>query len=827
MPAPNDLDGLNSEQWRELCDCASRLEHTLLGGATAVDLRHFLPAEDAPHRRAVLCELVKTELEARYRRGKGQTLERFLEAYPELGGRDDVPVSLLYEEYRVRRLHGDRPALADYRMRFPRQYEDLTRLVAKNPVPEATPSQEPPTVRSPQRTLTNPPPATPPANQPTRLDSYNTKPGAGKGADLSSMPTDAEGSMSGHVLSHGLGYQKLERLGRGEFGEVWRALAPGGVEVAIKIILRTLDHEASQRELKVLEKIRQLRHPFLLQTHQYQAEKDHLVIVMELADGSLSDRYKECKTHGLTGIPADELATYFTQAAEALDYLHSQRVAHRDIKPQNLLMLRGYAKVADFGLARELLQATEEASMVCGTPHYMAPEVWKGQISTNTDQYSLAATYVEMRIGRRLFPGKTPYEIAEHHIKSEPQMDPLPPVEQAVLRRALAKDPDQRFPTCVAFAKALHESVVPKKVAPPAGTSWRVKGLLASMAVGLATLFSALVYAWMNPHPIMVNGTPPATTQPVELPWLPTGWEPGADGKVVNDPRTHRDYYQRLVRNVRNQHVTMIASVGSGGALAHLRVRNVKSQQVVVIAIPPKSDSDDPALFYIMENKVWNDLYRVYMDDPASKQIRTKYDRIAPDRWILNQWEKGAWAPGQAPNGKELGTTGSQARVPVFRVTATEAHCFAEWLGGRLPQKQQWIKAVGRDDDKRPDGPFNPDDWSHVGVGFDKTGKTGPLPVDEGDQDVSVFGCRQVAGNGHEWTRTVSTGEERPKPGEKIEEIPLTEAAGGDRKVYVGGQTYAARSPLTWKDLPDGRSIANNQIIPPEITFRVVLEPQR
>ncbi len=86
---------------------------------------------------------------------------------------------------------------------------------------------------------------------------------------------------------------------------------------------------------------------------------------------------------------------------------------------------------------------------------------------------------------------------------------------------------------------------MPKKAAPPSGTPWRVQGLVVSMAVALATLLSALVYAWMNPRPVVVNPTPPATTQPVEPPWLPAGWEPGADGKVVNDQRTHRDYYQR------------------------------------------------------------------------------------------------------------------------------------------------------------------------------------------------------------------------------------------------------------------------------------------
>ena len=80
MPSTEDeLGGLNTEQWRELRDCASRLEKTLQLGAASVDLHQFLPAPDAPHRRAVLHELIKTELEARYSRGRGCLLEEFLQ----------------------------------------------------------------------------------------------------------------------------------------------------------------------------------------------------------------------------------------------------------------------------------------------------------------------------------------------------------------------------------------------------------------------------------------------------------------------------------------------------------------------------------------------------------------------------------------------------------------------------------------------------------------------------------------------------------------------------------------------------------------------------
>ena len=171
-------------------------------------------------------------------------------------------------------------------------------------------------------------------------------------------PPEPSGPKLSQPLEGSQGYQFLERIGKGQFGEVYRALAPGGVVVAIKRIFRSLNDESSQtRELKALHKLRELRHPFLLQIHNFQAFEDRLLIVMELADGSLEDRLKECQAAGRSGIPVEELLRYFMEAAEALDFLQQQKLSHRDIKPQNLLHLKGHAKVADFGIARPQINA--------------------------------------------------------------------------------------------------------------------------------------------------------------------------------------------------------------------------------------------------------------------------------------------------------------------------------------------------------------------------------------------------------------------------------------------------------------------------------------
>ncbi len=250
---------------------------------------------------------------------------------------------------------------------------------------------------------------------------------------------------------HGLslpGYTLSTKLGAGGYGEVWLAHAPGGLTKAVKFIFGSYHDKRAEHELRALQKVKEVRHPFLLSLERIEVVDGRLVIVTELADASLKDRFDECVQQGLPGIPRSELLSCLRDAADALDFLSQKhRLQHLDVKPENLLLVAGHVKVADFGLVKDV--GKSQASLVGGlTPLYSAPEVFQGSPSTFSDQYSLAVLYQEMLTGVLPFDGVTAAELTLQHLNDEPNLSPLPEADRYVLSRALSKDPTQRFASC-------------------------------------------------------------------------------------------------------------------------------------------------------------------------------------------------------------------------------------------------------------------------------------------------------------------------------------------------------------------------------------------
>lgn len=263
------------------------------------------------------------------------------------------------------------------------------------------------------------------------------------------------------------GYRMTKYLGRGGVGEVWQVEAPGKVAKAVKLIpLENTEALLSDRELQGLAKIRQIRHPYLLSIDRYEITKGYVIIVMELADKSLADRFEECtRSHG-GGIPRDELLRYMHESAEVLDLLAVEhQLQHLDIKPENLFLMSGHIKVADFGLVHS---STSElnASALAFTPAYAPPELFNGRISPTADQYSLAVTYQELLTGRRPFEATSFRELVFAHDNLQPDFSAAPSDDRAVLLRATSKKEADRFPSCTAFIESLmragrHDEVRP------------------------------------------------------------------------------------------------------------------------------------------------------------------------------------------------------------------------------------------------------------------------------------------------------------------------------------------------------------------------------
>ncbi len=255
------------------------------------------------------------------------------------------------------------------------------------------------------------------------------------------------------------GYRLVEPLGRGGFGEVWKCEAPGGFFKALKIIPGG-QHlgdgaDAFEQERRALDHVKTIRHPFLLSLERVELSDGDLLIVMELADKNLRKLLEEYQLAGDPGIPRDELLGYLLEAAEALDIMNVQHhLLHLDIKPDNLFLVCNHVKVADFGLVG---RATDGAVSTAGmTPLYAAPERFRGQVAPTSDQYSLAMAYCELLTGTPPFDGKNARRLLMQHTGQPPDLSKLPADDQPVVAKALAKDPAERFASCMDFVQALY-----------------------------------------------------------------------------------------------------------------------------------------------------------------------------------------------------------------------------------------------------------------------------------------------------------------------------------------------------------------------------------
>jgi formylglycine-generating enzyme required for sulfatase activity len=203
--------------------------------------------------------------------------------------------------------------------------------------------------------------------------------------------------------------------------------------------------------VKVLAEV---RHPHVLDVHKVWVQEDTLIVIMELAENSLMDRWHKAREMGVKGIGTSDLLPFMVQVATGLDYLESVGIRHGNVKPQNLLLIGDQVKVSDFGISK-LLTLTIASNLRAITPAYAAPEVFSGETSPTADQYSLAVTYCHLRGGRLPFEAVIAAQMMLRHVMHKPDLTMIPEHERPVIARALAKTPEERWASCEEFVAAL------------------------------------------------------------------------------------------------------------------------------------------------------------------------------------------------------------------------------------------------------------------------------------------------------------------------------------------------------------------------------------
>jgi serine/threonine protein kinase len=270
------------------------------------------------------------------------------------------------------------------------------------------------------------------------------------------------------------GYQLGRLRGKGAFGHVWEAERPNGEKLALKFLRCGKSQDAAQEVRNILN-VRQVQHPNLIRVDRLWADRGYLVIVMELADGSLLDLLTVCRDEFGAALPAKQTCFYLSQAAEALDFLnaHQHRIGtgtygiqHCDIKPSNLLVCGDTVKISDFSLS-SLISTSIIPHRTAGTFSYAAPEVFQGYLSKWTDQYALAASYYELRCGRPPFsaPPRQDSRLDTPYTPPTPDLAMLPEAERSIVARALAPVPEERWRSCREFMERI-AGVIEKEPGP-------------------------------------------------------------------------------------------------------------------------------------------------------------------------------------------------------------------------------------------------------------------------------------------------------------------------------------------------------------------------
>jgi serine/threonine protein kinase len=552
-------------------------------------------------------------------------------------------------------------------------------------------------------------------------------------------------------------YQVFEPIGRGASGVVYRAVDNIGRDLAIKEL--RLSHlspdevpEARQRFVREAQTVGKLRHDNIVTLHQFIEETDSLYLVMEFVPGGSLQKLIKSETRLTTG----EALEIVRQVASALDYAHTNGIVHRDIKPGNILVnndpvrKRRVMKVTDFGIARISSQTMTTTGVAMGTPTYMAPEQIKGsKVEAEADQFSLGVLAYEL-LGHKLPFTASGYQALMFQIvNTEPasllEANPdLPPDVDRVIRRALAKSPDQRFASCGAFADALEQAL--SRPEPPTrwtrhpepganrifvGAAW---GALLAVAVALVLYFGsrAIDRPTIKTPPVAATGRLVANRPaPEKAP------ETSAGKKVDEDRRSSKDVLP-VAKSVGGQR----AATRESSTLA----KNSPNEGAPPTPSSPKLGdtrlSPEDGLTY-----AWIPAGNFIMgcspgDSECFDDEKPSHgEQIANGFW-LGQTEvtQAAWKRVKGDNPSHF--RGDQ--LPVESVDWNQASDYCKAVGGRLPTEKEWEYAARAGTTGSRYGALDAVAW----YGDNSGNTTHPVGLQQGNE----FGLYDMLGNVREWT---------------------------------------------------------------------------
>lgn len=345
---------------------------------------------------------------------------------------------------------------------------------------------------------------------------------------------------TGVVLSER--YRLDAPLGVGGMGDVWRATDLRlHRTVAVKALSPALadDPTVVARFLSEARTMAALHHPNVVNVYDHGEDSAAVYLVMECVEGkSLSQLLDE-----VGRLDAAQTMPIIAEAAHALQAAHDAGIIHRDVKPANLLITPDNSvRLVDFGIARSASSTTLTGShAVLGTARYMAPEQAMGrQVTPAADIYALGAVAYHCLAGRPPFEGESAVQVALHHVQDQPPPlpDDVPAFARALVERAMAKDPAQRFASAANLAAAasgqgVDTATLPEPVAVATGIGRNRKVMAGAGALAVAGLV-ALLMAMFSGDPLDTTPSTPLTPSG-QVPSLQPDRGTTKDGQTPNE----------------------------------------------------------------------------------------------------------------------------------------------------------------------------------------------------------------------------------------------------------------------------------------------------